>query len=54
MLYSYIYVTVLFELVMFILNKKKTKKKKQDLTLVFISYEIYETRRSSFPKFHMK
>ena len=27
---------------------------KQNLTLVVISYEIYETSRSSFHKFHMK
>ena len=27
---------------------------KQNLTFVVISYEIYETRQSSFQKFHMK
>ena len=44
--------------IMIILNAIKSHFKgsfdKQNLTLMVISYEIYETRRSSFHKFHLK
>ena len=44
--------------ILFVLKVIKSKFKgsydKQNLTLVVISYEIYETRRRLFHKFHMK